>query len=58
MEQLPEERSAIVHRDIFGELQVVLYLNGKVHRVVDAGGHSEHYAQDIVENWCAGIIKS
>ena len=50
-------RTGIIHRDIFGELQVILYLNDQVHRVVDACGHSEHYANDIIENWVTGVIE-
>jgi hypothetical protein len=52
------ERDAQVVVDIAGQYQVVLYLNDQVHRVVDATGYSERYAQDIAENWCTGIIKS
>jgi hypothetical protein len=51
-------RSGHIHTDIFGKLQVVLYENDQVHRVVDVGDHNIHYAEDVVENWCTGVIES
>jgi len=35
---------------------VELFENTQFVRVVDCMGHSEHYAEDVAENWVMGVL--